>query len=155
MMLLLFIKPASLISSKDILLPFTIQNLDTLSSDKFLKLNFDLNTIDSYLMGDQILETGSTVFITLSEQGNVWCPDSLILKPPTLSQKPFIKGTVARSGGLLLDITYGFEIYPISSLTSQQVDFLKQYKQGIAKIKSSSGGTYSIQNLYINGRAFP
>jgi len=151
----LFVKPSWLLKPQDILLSFKIQNLTTLNTDTFLMLDFDINKIDSYFMGDQVVETGHTVFITLVQQESLFYPEALLKNPPQLSNKFFLTGKVLRSGGLVLDVSYGFEKYPINSLTQDQIQFLKQNPQGIASIQISSSGKASIKRLYINDNPFP
>ena len=151
----LFINPSWLLKPQDILLSFNIQNLNTLSQDSYLLLDFDINHIDSYLMGDQLVETGHTVFITLAQQDALFYPEALLKNPPHLSHKFFLKGIVLRSGGLVLDVRYGFEKYPIQSLSNEQIQFLRQNPQGIASVQISSSGQASIKRLYINDNPFP
>jgi len=151
----LFVNPDWLLKPQDILLSFNIQNLNTLAKDSFLLLAFDINKIDSYFMGDQLVETGHTVFITLVQQESLFYPEALLKNPPHLSHKFFLTGTVLRSGGLVLDIRYGFEKYPIQSLSAEQIQFLRQNPQGIASVQISSSGKASIKRLYINDNPFP
>ncbi|MBD3300693.1 MAG: hypothetical protein GF347_05065 [Candidatus Moranbacteria bacterium] len=118
-----------------------------------------------YMIKDDSIKQGDTVYVTLIKSNPYWKPVQLEKKKPnpkTLNnEKVFLKGKVIRSyidkegrgKDSSVDVRYGIEEYFIPEGTGQNINFLN--KETAAMVAIDQDGNAVLKRLYVDNKPWP